>query len=51
MAAWLKNRNPMTRWEQTAQCSSARILPILDAALILVVSICVVCVRIILPIA
>ena len=50
MDARFENRNSMDRC-MAAACSSARICAGLDATVILVVSICVVCVRIMLTCA
>lgn len=50
MAAMFNTCNTDSRC-MSAACSSAQIRPVLDAAIVLVVSICVVCVRIILQAA
>lgn len=50
MAAQFSICNSMNRCNAVA-CSSVRIRPLVDAAIILVVSICVACVRILLQMA
>ena len=46
MTAWFGYESVATRCTMAAACSSARIRPIMDTAIALAVSICVVCLRV-----
>ena len=51
MAAMFSAQNQSNRCSMAVACTSAPVYPLLDTAIILVVSICVLCLRVIMPLA